>query len=275
MRSPCPGKRCGRLLGHCGEPATPSGREPPRAELPQWRSCPRHRRGHDQQDDGDDEDRAAQHVQLRHPPGPLSPRFRGDKAVSLHDRDECLCGLGQADQMHPAGHVTVRDALRSDLLRRAQRGRSRRYEEPKLADVTAKALGEFLHVAGALRQRRVLVQHERHRLRRSRRPIALRNECGADTALPPQGNARVSIPTGRQRQAHDTTPLHLRPTGSGRDWYDAWCRAHRGPPSWAAKGSAAYGALEARGTYFAVDHPTCLRGDQRTPRRKGLGMTFR
>lgn len=73
--------------------------------------------------------------------------------MSLHGRHECLSGLGQLDQMHPARHVPVGDTCRSELLRGAQCRDARRYEGPELSDVTAKAPREFLHVAEALRQR--------------------------------------------------------------------------------------------------------------------------
>lgn len=127
--------------------------------------------------------------------------------MSLHGRDKRLGSLGQLDQMHPAGHVAVGDARRSELLRAAQRGRSRRYHEPKLADVTAQAPREFLHVVGALRQRRLLAQHERHRLRRGYRLISLHTGRRHGAVGPPAAAiAETGFPIQDQREMHDTTP---------------------------------------------------------------------
>lgn len=73
--------------------------------------------------------------------------------MNLHGRDKILRGLGQLDQMHPAGHVAVGDTRRGEVLRAAQRGRPWRYHDPKFVDVTTKAPCEVLHVIGDLRQR--------------------------------------------------------------------------------------------------------------------------
>lgn len=249
-RRPRPGERRGRLLGRFGASATPSGREPPRSELPRSRSCPGHRRSQNKASDGEGENRTAQNVELRLPPATSPHCLRGGDTVSLRGRDESLSGLRQLHQMHPPGQVPVGNAHRSELLRTVQHRISRRYDSPELADVTAKTQHEFLHIADALRQRRVLVQHERHRLRRSRRPIALPARLGIDTALSALGTARACIPTGSQRQTHDTTPLHIRPTDFGLDWCDAWDGEQRGTPRCGDQGGSAWGAGAPRG----VDH---------------------
>lgn len=139
--------------------------------------------------------------------------FAGDNAVRLYGRDECLSGLGQLDQMHPARHVTVGHACRSELLRAAQRRGSRWYDEPELADVTAQAPREFLHVAGALRQWRVLVEHERHRLCRGHRLISLHVSQPHGEVTPLALVIAVTgFPMQDQREAHDTTPVWIKPS---------------------------------------------------------------
>ncbi len=132
--------------------------------------------------------------------------------MSLYGRNECLSGLGQLDQMNPARHVPVGDACRSELLRAAQCCGSRRHDGPELSDVTAKAPCKFFHVADALRQRRLIVQHERHRLCCSHRLIPL--DLGRFQGEVGQFASTIAV-TGlmqEQREAHDTTPVWIKPS---------------------------------------------------------------
>lgn len=132
--------------------------------------------------------------------------------MSLYGRNECLSGLGQLGQMNPARHVPVGDACRSELLRAAQCCGSRLHDGPELSDVTAKAPCKFFHVADALRQRRLIVQHERHRLCGSHRLIPL--DLGRFQSEVGQFASTIAV-TGlmqEQRGAHDTTPVWIKPS---------------------------------------------------------------
>lgn len=132
--------------------------------------------------------------------------------MSFHGRDKRLGDLGQLHQMHPAGRVADRDARRSELLRTVQRRRSRRYDGPELADVTAKTLREFLHITDALRQRRVLVQHERHRLRRGHWLISLHiDRPHGEVEILPVTAIATGCPMSDQRETHETTPVWIKP----------------------------------------------------------------
>ncbi|QEV04898.1 hypothetical protein CP972_03560 [Streptomyces prasinus] len=71
---------------------------------------------------------------------------------------------------------------------------------------------EVFHVGSGLRQRRFLVQHERHRLRRGRRLIAPPDWLVSDASLPAgRGALTVRLPWS-QRKAHDTTPVRTKPS---------------------------------------------------------------
>lgn len=104
-------------------------------------------------------------------PSPLPHRTAG--AMGLHGRHELLGRLGQSDQMHPAGHVAVGDRSRAELLRAAQCWLLLGHHDAESIDVTAQTPREVYNIGGGLRQRRTLVQHERHCLRRGHRLIAL------------------------------------------------------------------------------------------------------
>lgn len=71
---------------------------------------------------------------------------------------------------------------------------------------------EFLHISSALRQRRVLVHHKRHRLRCGHRLILLRTQRDGDAIPPALANALTGFPAGSQRETHDTTPIQIKPS---------------------------------------------------------------
>lgn len=131
--------------------------------------------------------------------------------MGFHGRHELLGCLGQSDQMDPAGHVALGHPGRAEQLRAAQRRLSGRHHDAESVDVTAQTPREVLHVGGGLRQRRVLVQHERHRLRRGHCLIALRPRLD-DDSIPLVGANATGVPAGSQREAHDTTPVRIQPS---------------------------------------------------------------
>lgn len=65
-------------------------------------------------------------------------------------RDELLRRFGELDQVHPAGHVALGDAVRAEPLRAQQDGGARRGSCSQLGNVTAQTANEVLHISSAL-----------------------------------------------------------------------------------------------------------------------------
>lgn len=78
--------------------------------------------------------------------------------------------------------------------------------------MTAKAPCKLLHVASALRQRGLIVQHERHRLCCSHRLIPL--DIGRSQGEVDQFASTIAVMglMQEQRGAHDTTPVWIKPS---------------------------------------------------------------
>ncbi|QDN91301.1 hypothetical protein FNV62_40795 [Streptomyces sp. RLB3-17] len=76
--------------------------------------------------------------------------------------------------------------------------------------MTAQTANEVLHIRSALGQRRIIAQHERHRLRRGHHVITLRRPLHGDGPSPSAPALDVSSARD-QRKTHDTTPVRIKP----------------------------------------------------------------
>lgn len=90
-----------------------------------------------------------------------------------------------------------------------------RHHDAESVDVTPQTPREIFHVSSGLRQRRFLVQHESHRLRRGHRLIAPPDRLVSDANLPAGRGALTVRLSWSQRKAHDATPVRFKPSWLG------------------------------------------------------------
>lgn len=82
----------------------------------------------------------------------------------------------------------------------------------QLDDMTSQKANEVLNIGSVLGQRRILVQHERYRLRRGNHVIALwRRHHGDGLSLLAPAHELAVASARVQRKVHVTTPVRIKP----------------------------------------------------------------